>query len=98
MKLVTDPAQMRSAAQKMNGLSNDYTQIYNRMMNVASTMGEAWKAADNLAFVDQINGLCDDLKNMAAHLERAGQALNAQAGNYETTQETNIAGVRTLAN
>ena len=98
MKLTSDPSQMHSKAQKLISLSGDYTAVYNRLLNVANTMGSAWKAADNLAFVAQINGLCDDLKNMATHLDNAGQALNRQAINYETTQEYNIAGVKKLAN
>lgn len=67
-------------------------------MNTASTMGEAWKAADNLAFVEQITGFCDDLKAMADHLDQAAQALEQQALNYETTRDNNITGVKQLAN
>ena len=98
MKLMSDPGDMHAKATTLNDLSGEYTSIYNRMLNAANTMGDAWKAADNLAFVSQINGLCDDLKNMATHLENASQALNRQAVNYETTQEANISGVRQLAN
>ena len=98
MRLVTDPPELRKASQKFTQLSGDYTSVYNRLINTASTMGEAWKAADNLAFVEQITGFCDDLKAMAAHLDQAAQALEQQAVNYETTRDNNVAGVRRLAN
>lgn len=98
MKLVVDPPELHTASQRFSELSTDYTDVYTRLMNTASTMGEAWKAADNLAFVDQINGFCDELKAMADHLLQASNALEQQALNYETTRENNITNVRQLAN
>ena len=98
MNLYTDPPAMHTCANNLHELSGEYTNVYKRLLNSANTMGEAWKAADNLAFVDQINGLCQDLKNMADHLEQASKALNAQATNYETTRDNNVTGVKTLAN
>jgi len=98
MKFAVDPPEMHRASQKFMQLAGDYTSVYNRLLNTASTMGEAWKAADNLAFVDQINGLCEELKAMTDHLEQAAKALEQQAKNYETTRDNNIAGVKQLAN
>ena len=98
MRLVVDPPELRKASQKFTQLSGDYSAVYNRLMNTASTMGEAWKSADNLAFVEQITGFCDDLKAMTAHLEQAAQALEQQAVNYESTRDNNVTGVKQLAN
>ena len=98
MKFTVDPPVLHSAAQKFNQLSADYTSVYSRLLNVAGTMGEAWNAADNLAFVDQINGFCEELKAMANHLEQAAQALDQQAKNYETVRDNNVTGVKQLAN
>ena len=98
MRLVVDPPELHKASQKFSQLSGDYTSMYNRLINTASTMGEAWKAADNLAFVDQINGFCDDLKSMADHLLQASEALKQQASNYENTRDNNVTGVKQLAN
>ena len=98
MKLVVDPPELHTASQKLTQLAGDYSTVYNRLINAASTMGEAWKAADNLAFVEQINGFCDDLKAMTEHLEQAASALEQQAKNYEATRDNNVTGVRQLAN
>lgn len=98
MKLVVDPPELHKAASTFSQMASDYTSIYNRLINTASTMGEAWKAADNLAYVDQINGFCDDLKAMAQHLEQAAKAMEQQAQNYESTRDNNITGVKQLAN
>jgi len=98
MRLIVDPPQLHSASDKFNQLAGDYGQVHTRLMNTARTMGEAWKAADNLAFVDQITGFCSSLQAMTAHLEQAGQALKQQATNYETAQRHNIDSVRQLAN
>lgn len=98
MKLVVDPPELHKASQKFTQLSEEYTAVYNRLLNTAGTMGEAWKAADNLAFVEQITGFCDELKVMAEHLNQAAQALEKQATNYETTRDNNITGVKRLVN
>lgn len=98
MKLTVDPTELHSASQSFNQMSGDYTSIYNRLINAASNMGDAWKSADNLAFVQQITGFCEDLKAMAGHLEQASQALELQAKNYEGTRDDNISSVKRLAN
>ena len=51
---MVDPPELHKSSQKFTQLAEEYTSVYNRLMNTASTMGEAWKAADNLAFVEQI--------------------------------------------
>ena len=98
MKFTVDPPVLHAAAKKFSELSTEYTSVYTRLMNVAKTMGDAWNAADNLAFVDQIDGFCEELKAMASHLDQASQALTQQAKNYETVRDNNVTGVKQLAN
>ena len=98
MNLKVDPVELHSASQRLIQMAADYTTVYNRLMNAATNMGEAWKAADNLAFVDQIQGFCDDLKSMFQHLENGAKALDMQAASYETVRDGNVTGVRRLAN
>lgn len=92
------PEQLEAASKKLNEYSTTYTEIYTRLMQQAETMGEAWQGADNLAYVEQINGFCDDLRNMAAKLQEAGDILLQQKTNYVNRQEDNIAQVKKLAN
>ena len=98
MKLVVDTPEMHKASQKLTQLSEEYNTLYNRLINTASTMGEAWKAPDNLAYVEQINGFCEELQAMTKHIEQSAQALEQEALNYETTCDNNIAGVKKLVN
>lgn len=98
MKFVVDPPELHKASQKFNQLADSYTAVYNRLINTASTMGDAWNSADNLAFVDQIRGFCDDLKAMSDHLTQVAQAVERQALNYETTRDNNVTGVKQLIN
>ncbi|CEG28521.1 WXG100 family type VII secretion target [Bacillus sp. B-jedd] len=92
------PQEMETASKKMQELSETYTGVYTQLMQAASTMGEAWEGADNLAFVDQINGFNDDLKSMADKLMTASRALETQRANYATRQESNMVQVRKLSN
>ncbi|MGN0578601.1 MAG: WXG100 family type VII secretion target [Ruminiclostridium sp.] len=98
MKLTADTTEMRNASQKLKEMSEEYTALYTRLMNTASNMGEAWKAPDNLAFVEQINGFCEELKQMTDHIMQSSMALEQQAVNYETTVENNVTGVKKLVN
>ncbi|MDR1210348.1 MAG: WXG100 family type VII secretion target [Clostridiales bacterium] len=98
MKFAVDPPELRKASGKFAQLAGDYASVHTRLINTASTMGDAWKAADNLAFVEQITGFCDDLKAMTSHLEQAAAALEQQAVNYETTRDNNISGSKQLVN
>lgn len=98
MKFTVDPPELHKASQTFTQQAGEYTTVYNRLITAASTMGDAWNAADNLAFVEQINGFCDDLKAMADHLEQAAQALEQQATNYETVRDNNTVGVKKLVN
>ncbi|MBY0099156.1 WXG100 family type VII secretion target [Mesobacillus maritimus] len=92
------PQELDAASKKLAQLSETYTGIYTQLMQAAGTMGEAWEGEDNLAFVDQINGFNDDLKNMANKLQTASQALEQQRTNYVNTQENNTVQVRKLSN
>ena len=98
MKFVVDPPELHKAAQALHQQSTDYDTLYRQLINAASTMGEAWKATDNLAFVEQITGFCDELKAMTEHLEQTSKALDQQAKNYEDTRDANITGVKQLQN
>ncbi len=98
MKLVVDPPELHKASQKFNELAAEYNSVHNRLMDAARTMGDAWRAADNLAFVEQITGFCDDLKAMTEHIEIAAKALDQQAANYEANRDHNISSVKQLAN
>ena len=98
MNLQTDPTVMHINASKLKGLFFFLMIRRPPRSTQAKTMGSAWKSDDNLAFVEQIDGLTQDLKNMATHLDNAGVALDLQAKNYEATRDNNIAGVRQLAN
>lgn len=92
------PEELGKASQKMQSLSETYTEIYTQLLQEASTMGTAWEGEDNLAFVEQINGFCEELQSMASKLSTASQALEKQRANYVARQENNIAQVKKLAN
>ena len=90
--------EMAKASQKLQELSESYTEIYSQLLQEANTMGAAWEGADNLAFVDQINGFTEELKTMAQKLSVASQALDKQRANYVARQDNNITQVKKLVN
>jgi hypothetical protein len=51
-----------------------------------------------LAFVNQISGLCDDLKSMSDKLLSASEVLKQMQINYENRLNDNTAQVKKLSN
>lgn len=93
-----DPQALTDAATKLSDISGTYTDVSTQMMEKAQTMGAAWDAEDNLAFVTQITGFCDDLKSMASKLMTASETITQQNANYKGRCEDNIAQVKKLTN
>lgn len=89
---------MKRASQNLQTLSETYTEIYTQLMQEANTMGAAWEGADNLAFVEQINGFTEELKTMANKISTVSQALDQQRANYVARQNDNITQVKKLVN
>lgn len=89
---------MAKTSQKLKELSDTYTEIYNQLLQKADTMGSAWEGADNLAFVEQINGFTEELKMMATKLSTASEAIEQQRANYVARQDNNITEVKKLTN
>ena len=93
-----DVQTLENGAKELADISHNYSAISSQLMDKASTMGAAWEAEDNLAFVSQITGFCDEMKAMASKLQSASEILSTQAKNYQTHMEDNITQVRKLAN
>jgi len=98
MRFSVDPPELRNAAAQFQSNASAYQSVYNSLLNTANTMGEAWRAEDNLAFVNQINTLCLKLNAMVEHLNQAAQGLIQQATNYESTRDHNKTSVTALPN
>lgn len=92
------PEELDKASTKLAEISRDYAEIYKKLITEATTMGEAWEGEDNMAFVNQINGFCDELKTMADKLQTASDALQRQKSNYQSRQDSNVAEARSLTN
>ena len=92
------PERLEAVSKELHEISISYTEIYTQLLQQAGTMGEAWQGADNLAYVEQINGFCDNLKAMASKFQEAGDVLLVQKNNYVNRQEDNIAQVKKLTN
>jgi WXG100 family type VII secretion target len=92
------PEELEAAAKKMHEHSATYTQIYQQLMQEIGAMGSAWEGEDNVAFVNQISGFCEELKAMADKLQLAGDALMQQKTNYANRQQANIDQAKQLAN
>lgn len=95
---VTSFEEMGRVATRLQELSEIYTEIYTQLMQEASTMGAAWEGADNVAFVNRIEGFTEELKTMATKLNLAGETLRTQKDNYVAQQESNISAVNKLTN
>lgn len=95
---VTSFTEMENSAKALENLADEYTDLYNRLLNDAKSMGTAWEGADNIAFVNRIEGFTEDFSRMAQKLRTAGQTLRKQKENYVAQQESNVNAVNKLVN
>ncbi len=92
------PEELGKASKSLIEMSANYTEIYQKLIQQAETMGAAWEADDNLAFVTQIKGFCQELATMADKLNTAGETLEKQKANYESRRDNNTTAVKKLTN
>jgi WXG100 family type VII secretion target len=97
-KITVTPEELEKTSASLKQISTNFTEIYKQLLQHSSTMGEAWTGEDNVAFVNQMNGFCEELKLMADKITTAADALSKQKANYATRQESNIAAAQKLAN
>ncbi len=95
---VTSFTEMENSAIKLEQLADEYTKLYNQLLEGTRRMGSAWEGADNLAFVNRIEGFTEEFAQMAQKLRTAGQTLRKQKQAYIDRQESNIAAVNKLKN
>ncbi len=84
-----DKKVLMSTGDKLIGYSGDYDAISRNMREIATGMGNAYSAADNLKFVERIEAFCVELKTMASKVENAGKNLKAASERYEKREDEN---------
>ena len=89
-------SELENASKELQQYSETYTSIYKQLFEKAGTMGEAWVGDDNAAFVQQINGLCKRLQDMAAKIANASKVLHQQEQNYLNHESDNTNQVKKL--
>ena len=97
-KIRVTPEELEKASTALKKHSESYTTIYQKLFQEVGTMGEAWDGEDNLAYVEQINGFCEELKQMADKLMTASTTMKQQKDNYVNQQKNNISAVKKLTN
>lgn len=84
-----EPQALIETAGKLSGASEEYERIYKQLIQVATSMGQAYDSEDNRRFVSSIEGCCAALQEMANTLRTASETLNQGAKNYTSTEEHN---------
>lgn len=92
------PDMLDQAAVRIDGLSEDYKRLYEQMYSETSAMASSWDGADNVAFVNQIDGFKDDLAKMHDLMNAYAEFLRKSAKAYRDTQNAVIQEAKKLAN
>lgn len=97
-KIRVTPEDLETASKAIAAMSEDYDGIYKRLIEQAETMGDAWSGEDNIEFVNQIKGFCEELDQMVKKLMLASKTLHDQSTYYITQQTSDITEVKKLIN
>ena len=63
-RIMVTPELLESTASEIEGLANEYKAQYNELYTTTGNLASTWSGADNVAFINQIEGFKDDLENM----------------------------------
>ncbi|MBR4858852.1 MAG: WXG100 family type VII secretion target [Clostridia bacterium] len=96
--IIVTPADLETAAQKIEGLAAEYETQYNNLYSETDSLASSWKGEDNQAFVSQIAEFKPDLQNMKKLMDNYADFLRKAAKTYRETQEAVTSQARTLAN
>jgi WXG100 family type VII secretion target len=97
-KIVADPAKLISAAAQIDSQAAEYQKQYNLLFSQVDGMGQSWQGADNLAFVNQIDGFKDDFLAMHNFLMQYSDFLKSTGASYASTQQDGISLAKSLTN
>ncbi|WP_462410819.1 WXG100 family type VII secretion target [Neobacillus sp. Marseille-QA0830] len=98
-KIKVTPQDLDTASQKLADISEAYRGLYNQLVQVATTMGEAWDGEDNQAYVNQISTFSENyLKVMVERLSQASGTLKTQSQQYAARQDANTSMATKLTN
>lgn len=85
-RIMADPAQMRSYANRVGASATDFKTNYTQMYSVIDSLKNAWTGKDNQAFANKINGYKKDFDAMYQAIESYKDFLNQSAKAYEEAQ------------
>lgn len=80
------PAELKSAASKINSMAEDYQAQYDALYREVDAMVAAWDGKDKVAYTTQIAGFKDDFKKMKDLMTAYAKFLTDAADTYEKTQ------------
>lgn len=93
-----ETTELEKVSRQLQECSDNYKRLYEQIFEKVATMGEAWKGDDNIKFVDQINGFCKEMQDMATKLSVASQTLHQIKQNYEDHVQRNVQAASKLSN
>ena len=97
-KILVTPEMLEQAATSIESLANEYKAQYNELYSTTGSLASTWSGADNVAFVNQIDGFKDDLEKMYTLMNRYAEYLRTTAKAYRETQDAIIKQAKTLIN
>ena len=97
-RIMVTPELLESTAKEIENLAGEYRTQYNELYTTTGNLASTWSGADNVAFVNQIEGFKDDLENMFRRMNQYAEYLRTTAKAYRDTQEAVARQARTLVN
>ncbi len=87
--VIVSSESMRSLATEIEGLANDYKDIYNNQLynTVAENVKKAWSGKDSQMVLERLEGFHNDFNNMYKVLDQYAKHLRRAAEIYDKQQE-----------
>ena len=86
-KIYVDPAQLDSAANRIESRNQEYERIYNSLYSEVDKMSSNWQGKDNLQFTNRVLAFKSDFRQISIILSQYAQFLRNSARAYRETQD-----------
>ncbi len=96
--ITVTPAELETAATKIEGYAAEYKEQYDSFFTVTGDMAATWNGKDNVAFIERIEGFREDFTNMYNLMNQYVAFLRNSAKNYRDTQNDVESNAKRLIN
>jgi uncharacterized protein YukE len=96
VKIIVDTEKLNPADEQIIEKADDYKALVNKLFNRIEYMSVVWQGSDNLAYINQINGLKAQYDQIDTVIRQYANMLKSADKEYEQTLRSSYAAANSI--